>query len=414
MCVESLRDAEMALYDIDGQRLQESEAMLQAINTNINAGRAKIKCYLGVENRKEALRGAQFVVNAIQVGGYEPCTVTDFEIPKKYGLRQTIADTLGIGGIFRALRTIPVLEEFARDMEEVCPDAWFLNYTNPMAMLTGFMQRYTGIKTVGLCHSVQCCCDNIMGSVGMTYDDKVQWKIAGINHMAWLLEISRDGVDLYPEIKKRDLAQDLPGWDAVRHEIMRTFGYYVTESSEHNAEYMPYWIKSKYPELIERYHIPLDEYPRRCVNQIEEWKKTKASLTENPHLEHTRTHEYGSYIMEAMVENKPYKIGGNVINTGLITNLPAKACVEVPCLVDASGIAPVVIGDLPEQCAALNRTNINPQLMTIEAAVTKKKEAVYQAAMLDPHTAAELSLDDIRSMCDDLFEAHKDWLPVYR
>lgn len=223
MCVESLRDAEMALYDIDGQRLQESEAMLQAINTNINAGRAKIKCYLGVENRKEALRGAQFVVNAIQVGGYEPCTVTDFEIPKKYGLRQTIADTLGIGGIFRALRTIPVLEEFARDMEEVCPDAWFLNYTNPMAMLTGFMQRYTGIKTVGLCHSVQCCCDNIMGSVGMTYDDKVQWKIAGINHMAWLLEISRDGVDLYPEIKKRDLAQDLPGWDAVRHEIMRTF-----------------------------------------------------------------------------------------------------------------------------------------------------------------------------------------------
>ena len=414
MCVESLRDAEMALYDINSQRLQECEAMLQAINTNINAGRAKIKCYLGEENRKEALRGAQFVVNAIQVGGYEPCTVTDFEIPKKYGLRQTIGDTVGIGGIFRALRTIPVLEEFARDMEEVCPDAWFLNYTNPMAMLTGFMLRYTGIKTVGLCHSVQSCCDNIMGSVGMTYDDKVQWKIAGINHLAWLLEISRDGVDLYPEIKKRDLAQDLPGWDAVRHEIMRTFGYYVTESSEHNAEYMPYWIKSKYPELIERYHIPLDEYPRRCVSLIEDRKKAKDNPEEIAKLEHTRTHEYGSYIMEAMVENKPYKIGGNVINTGLITNLPAKACVEVPCLVDASGIAPVVIGDLPEQCAALNRTNINPQLMTIEAAVTKKKEAVYQAAMLDSHTAAELSLDDIRSMCDDLFEAHKDWLPVYR
>ena len=414
MCVESLRDAEMALYDINSQRLQECEAMLQAINTNINAGRAKIKCYLGEENRKEALRGAQFVVNAIQVGGYEPCTVTDFEIPKKYGLRQTIGDTVGIGGIFRALRTIPVLEEFARDMEEVCPDAWFLNYTNPMAMLTGFMLRYTGIKTVGLCHSVQSCCDNIMGSVGMTYDDKVQWKIAGINHMAWLLEISRDGVDLYPEIKKRDLAQDLPGWDAVRHEIMRTFGYYVTESSEHNAEYMPYWIKSKYPELIERYHIPLDEYPRRCVSLIEDRKKATDNPEEIAKLEHTRTHEYGSYIMEAMVENKPYKIGGNVINTGLITNLPAKACVEVPCLVDASGIAPVVIGDLPEQCAALNRTNINPQLMTIEAAVTKKKEAVYQAAMLDSHTAAELSLDDIRSMCDDLFEAHKDWLPVYR
>lgn len=414
MCVESLKDAEMALYDIDGVRLGESEAMLGAINTNINAGRAKIKTYLGVENRKEALRGADFVVNAIQVGGYDPCTITDFEIPKKYGLRQTIADTLGIGGIFRALRTIPVLEDFARDMEEVCPDAWFLNYTNPMAMLTGFMQRHTGVKTVGLCHSVQVCCDNIMGSVGMTYDDKVQWKIAGINHMAWLLEISRDGVDLYPEIKKRDLAQELPGWDVVRHEIMRTFGYYVTESSEHNAEYMPYFIKSRYPELIEKYHIPLDEYPRRCVNQIEEWKKMKAGLTENPHLEHTRTHEYGSYIMEAMVENKPYKIGGNVINNGVITNLPYKACVEVPCLVDASGIAPTFIGDLPEQCAALNRSNIGVQLMTIEAAATRRKEAVYQAAMLDPHTAAELSLDDIRSMCDDLFEAHGDWLPTYR
>ena len=405
---------DVCLFDIDPKRLDESYQILTNINKTAN-GKATIKKTL---DRTEAFTGADFVVNAIQVGGYEPCTVTDFEIPKKYGLRQTIADTLGIGGIFRALRTIPVMKSYADDMERLCPNALFLNYTNPMAMLSGYMQRYTGIKTVGLCHSVQGCAKGLLDLLGMgEYADNCRWEIAGINHQSWLLKITdMDGNDLYPEIKRRALSPDYnkDRNDLVRLEIMRRFGYYVTESSEHNAEYMPYWIKSKYPELIERYHIPLDEYPRRCVNQIEEWKKTKASLTENPHLEHTRTHEYGSYIMEAMVENKPYKIGGNVINTGLITNLPAKACVEVPCLVDASGIAPVVIGDLPEQCAALNRTNINPQLMTIEAAVTKKKEAVYQAAMLDPHTAAELSLDDIRSMCDDLFEAHKDWLPVYR
>ena len=247
----------------------------------------------------------------------------------------------------------------------------------------------------------------------MTYDDKVQWKIAGINHMAWLLEISRDGVDLYPEIKKRDLAQDLPGWDAVRHEIMRTFGYYVTESSEHNAEYMPYWIKSKYPELIERYHIPLDEYPRRCVSLIEDRKKAKDNPEEIAKLEHTRTHEYGSYIMEAMVENKPYKIGGNVINTGLITNLPAKACVEVPCLIDGMGVHPCRAGRLPVQCAAMNMTNINVQLLTIEAALTLKREHIYHAAMLDPHTSSELNIDDIIAMCDDLIEAHGNMLPKY-
>lgn len=413
MLTPSLCESEMALYDIDAERLKESELMLTAINNNCNGGKAKITTHLGVENRKEALRGANYVVNSIQVGGYDPCTITDFEIPKKYGLRQTIADTLGIGGIFRTLRTIPVMFDFARDMEEVCPDAWFLNYVNPMAMLTGAMQRYTGVKTVGLCHSVQGCARGLLRSVGISAEN-VEYKIAGINHMAWLLEVKADGVDVYPEIRKRSLTRERPGWDAVRHEVMRRFGYYVTESSEHNAEYMPYWIKDKYPELIERFRIPLDEYPRRCVHQIEDWKKRRDELIKNPLLDHKRTGEYASYIMEAMETNKAFKIGGNVINNGMITNLPAEACVEIPCLVDASGVQGCYVGRLPEQLAALNRTNINVQLLTIEAAVTLKKEHIYHAAMLDPHTSSELSLDDIVSLCDDLIEAHGSWLPNYR
>ncbi len=414
MLSPAMHDCEIALYDIDSARLDESFTMLQAINKNCNENRATIRKYLGVASRRDALKDANFVVNAIQVGGYDPCTITDFEIPKKFGLRQTIADTLGIGGIFRTLRTLPVMFDFATDMEAVCPKAWLLNYTNPMAMLTGAMLRATKVKTVGLCHSVQICASSLLNGVDLEYDDQVQWKIAGINHMAWLLEITKNGVDLYPEIKRRSKEKGAPEWDKVRHEIMHTFGYYVTESSEHNAEYMPYFIKEKYPELIERYNIPLDEYPRRCVNQIEGWKRMRDSLVNNPDLEHQRSHEYASYIMEAMVTNKPYKIGGNVLNTGLITNLPAKACVEVPCLVDASGIAPCHIGELPEQLAALNRSNINVQLLTIEAALTRKKEYIYYAAMNDPHTAAELSLDDIKAMCDELIEAHGDWLPEYK
>lgn len=406
MMTPALEDSVIALYDIDAVRLEDSKRMLDTINRN-NGGKATIETYLGVENRKAALRGANYVVDAIQVGGYEPCTVTDFEIPKKYGLRQTIADTLGIGGIFRALRTIPVLFDFARDMEEVCPDAWFLNYTNPMAMLSGAMQRYTGVKTVGLCHSVQVCCEGLMKGLGMEYDDTVQWKIAGINHQAWLLEVTKNGVDLYPEIKRRALARTEKHHDMVRYEIMKRFGYYVTESSEHNSEYMPYFIKSTHPELIDQFNIPLDEYPRRCINQIAEWEKMRENLLGDENLTHTRSREYASYIMEAMETNRPFKFGGNVINTGLITNLPSNACVEVPCIADASGVQSVFIGDLPEQCAAMNRTNINPQLLAIEAAVTKKKDYIYQAAMLDPHTAAELTIDQIVSMCDDLIEAHK-------
>ena len=452
MMTPALEESTIALYDIDATRLDESAVMLEAINRN-NGSKARIEKYLGVENRKDALRGANYVVNAIQVGGYDPCTITDFEIPKKYGLEQTIADTLGVGGVFRALRTIPVMMDFARDMEEVCPNAWFLNYTNPMAMLTGAMLRYTHVKTVGLCHSVQVCAPTLLNELGIGYDDSVQAKIAGINHQAWLLECTRNGEDLYPEIKRRALlynqgkldigpfeewvermtcGEPRPGeWvdrmkeeydlyqttgrhgDMVRLELMRRFGYYITESSEHNAEYTPYFIKRKYPELIERFNVPLDEYPRRCIRQIDDWKKRGHELTQNPTLSHERSREYASYIMEAMETNIPTQIGGNVLNKGLITNLPQNACVEVPCLVDRNGVQPTVIGDLPEQCAALNRTNINVQLLAIEAAMTLKKDYIYQAVMMDPHAGAELSLDDIVSMCDELIEAHGDWLPKY-
>ena len=418
MCSPALCDSEIALYDIDRKRLEDSEIILNAINKNVNEGRAHIKTYLGVDNRKEALRDATFVVDAIQVGGYDPCTITDFEIPKKFGLRQTIADTLGIGGIMRGLRTIPVLEGFARDMEEVCPEALFLNYTNPMGILSGYMQRYTGVKTVGLCHSVQVCSEKLLEKLDMK--DKLEGRvetIAGINHMAWLLDIKdKDGNDLYPEIRRRAAEMNAAQKhdDMVRFEYIKHLGYYCTESSEHNAEYNPFFIKSKYPELIEKFNIPLDEYPRRCIEQIKGWEEERNSILKDGKITHDRSKEYASYIMEAVVTNQPYKIGGNVINNGSIENLPADACVEVPCLVDGTGVNPCRVGRLPVQLAAMNMSNINVQLLTIEAAATKKKEYIYQAAMMDPHTGAELSIDDIVKMCDELIDAHGDYMKMYK
>jgi alpha-galactosidase len=410
MLTPALQGFEIALFDIDLGRLKDSENMLNNLKSSSNST-CVIKSYT---DRKEALRNAKYVVNAIQVGGYDPCTITDFEIPKKYGLRQTIADTIGIGGLFRSLRTIPVMLDFARDMREVCPNAWFLNYTNPMAVLTNTMITHGGIQTVGLCHSVQTCVSDLFDNLGMETAG-VQSKIAGINHMAWLLEVQKDGVDIYPEIKRRAKEkQQEKHEDMVRLEMMLRFGYYITESSEHNAEYHPYFIKKNYPELIDRYNIPLDEYPRRCVSQIERWNTMREEIVNNQNLQHDRSHEYASYIFEAMETNQPFKIGGNVMNHGLITNLPREACVEVPCLVDSSGVSPTYIGDLPPQLAALNRTNINTQLLTIEAAVTGKKEHIYHAAMLDPHTAAECSMDDIIAMCDELIEAHGEWLPKFK
>ncbi|MCE9615810.1 MAG: alpha-glucosidase/alpha-galactosidase [Lentisphaerae bacterium] len=443
MLTPSLQESHIALYDIDGTRLKESQLMLETLNANINHGRARITVHLGPARRRDALRGADYVVNAIQVGGYKPSTVIDFEIPKRYGLRQTIADTLGIGGIFRTLRTVPVLQDIAADMARVCPDAWFLNYVNPMCMVTGALLR-DGIKTVGLCHSVQVCARELLTSVDMLSRlDRVQTHIAGINHQAWLLSISDGGRDLYPAIKRRAAknvaevqrrgvkaieaeakATGDENWgrhplvrtsrDMVRLEMMRRFGYYITESSEHSAEYMPYWIKRTHPELIKRFNIPLDEYPRRCINQIARWKQQRQEIVGNRQLTHERSREYGSHIMDAIETDVPTRIHGNILNTGLITNLPSKAIVEVPCLVDRNGVQGCFVGDLPEQCAALNRTNINVQLMTLEAAYSRRREAVYQAAFLDPHTSAELSLDDMVSLCDDLIRAHGRYLPTYR
>ena len=410
MLCDSFHDAEIALYDIDPDRLEESYLVIEGMNKTINEGRATIKKYLGIPERKDALRGADFVVNAIQVGLYDPCTIIDFEIPKKYGLRQTIGDTLGIGGIMRGLRTIHVMKGFAEDIEEVCPNAWFLNYTNPMAILSGYMQRYTKVKTVGLCHSVQVCAPHLLKGLGMDIDPTtVKTKIAGINHMAWLLEIfDKDGNDLYPEIKRRAKEKNATEkhWDMVRYDYIEKLGYYCTESSEHNAEYNPFYIKAGRDDLIEKFNIPLDEYPRRCINQIAAWQKQKEEILNGGNVQHTRSHEYASRIMEAIWTNTPYKIGGNILNNGCISNLPREACVEVPCLVDRNGVTPTYVGDLPLQLAAMNCSNIYPQLLTIEAARTGKIEYLYQAAMMDPHTGAQLSPDEIVAMCNDLVEAH--------
>ena len=422
MLTESLRGSHFALYDVDARRLEESRLMLETLNRNVNSSRATITAHLGVGSRREALRGASYVVNAIQVGGYEPSTVIDFEIPKRYGLLQTIGDTLGIGGIFRSLRTIPVVLDFARDMEAVCPDAWFLNYVNPMAMITGAVLEATRIRAVGLCHSVQGCAHWLLAQTGLLSGvEHLQWSIAGINHQAWLLSITDGGKDLYPAVKsaaeRMNAEARRPGAkkhdDMVRFEIMKHFGYYVTESSEHSSEYMPYWIKRLYPGLVEELNIPLDEYPRRCIAQIEGWKLQSAELVRNPTLGHTRTTEYGSHIMEAIETGKTIRVHGNILNRGIITNLPSRACVEVPCLVDWNGVQGCAVGDLPEQCAALNRTSINVQLLTVDAALTRKRDRIYQAALLDPHTASELSIDDTVSLCNDLIEAHGTMLPSY-
>ncbi|MCF0113450.1 MAG: alpha-glucosidase/alpha-galactosidase [Bacilli bacterium] len=405
---------DVALFDIDPVRLEDSFAMLTHLNKKYE-GKANITKTL---NRREALKGADFVVFAIQVGGYEPCTVTDFEIPNKYGLKQTIGDTLGIGGIFRAMRTIHAMEPIIADMKDVCPRALLLNYVNPMAMVTGYIEKYLWPNTIGLCHSVQGCVYGLFHSLQMLDRfESCHWKIAGINHQAWLYEITdENGVDLYPEIKRRIASgeyYETSKWDLVRQDVCMKFGYFVTESSEHTSEYTPWYIKSKYPELIERYRIPLDEYPRRCVRQIKEWGELREKVT-GEGVTHEKSMEFASGIIKGVKNNLPFVVYGNVLNKGYITNLPEGACVEVKCLVDKEGIHPTFVGELPEQCAAINRTNINVQNMVILAVHEHRKDYVYMAAYLDPHTQSELSMDEIKAMCDDLFLAHKDWLPEYK
>ena len=415
-----LSHSTLVLNDIDADRLRTSEIVAGKVAAALGA-QPIIQATL---DRREALAGADYVICMIQVAGYEPGTVIDFKIPEKYGLRQTIADTLGIGGIMRALRTIPVLLDICRDMEALCPNATLLNYVNPMAMNCWAINRATSIKTVGLCHSVPHTAGALATDINVPVEE-IDYLVAGINHMAFFLKFEHlSGKDLYPRLRQfmADREQD-GNWpkrnpdgmvDHVRYELLKRLGYFVTESSEHLSEYTPWFIKRDRPDLIKAFQIPLNEYIRRCQAQIVDWEEMQVALEdENQPIEIERSVEYGSLIIHSLETNLPRIIYGNVQNDGLIDNLPDGCCVELPCLVDGNGIQPTKIGALPLQLAALMQTNINVQELTVEAALTRKREHIYHAAMLDPHTAAELSLDQIHALVDDLIEAHGDWLPDY-
>ena len=405
-----LAGSTLSLYDIDAHRLHTSEVVARKLAQALDAS-PTIEATL---DRCAALDGADYAIAMFQIGGYKPSTVIDFEIPKRHGLRATIADTLGVGGIMRALRTIPVFLDICRDMEAVCPDALLLNYVNPMAMLCWALNRATSIHTVGLCHSVQGTAEQLARNIGVPIEE-INYVCAGINHMAFYLRFERDGQDLYPLIQRVIDEGRVPADNRVRYEMFRRLGYFVTESSEHFAEYTPWFIKRDRPDLIERFNIPLDEYIRRCETQIAGWEDLRRVLEdEGQPIVHERSHEYGSGIIHSIETGAPCVIYGNVENTGLIENLPAGCCVEVPCLVDANGLQPVHVGALPPHLAALMQTNLNVQALTVEAALTGKREHIYHAAMLDPHTAAELDLDQIWALVDDLIAAHGEWLPAYR
>lgn len=404
-----LADSTISLHDIDPDRLRTTEIVAKKIADRLNIN-PQIEASF---DRKEALDGADYAINMIQVGGYEPATVTDFEIPKKYGLRQTIADTLGIGGIMRGLRTIPVMQEMLADMEAVCPEVLHINYVNPMAILTWALNKVSHIPTVGLCHSVQGTASQIALDIGIPLDE-INYTCAGINHMAFYLKLERNGQDLYPLLHKVIDEDRVPDWNRVRYEMFKRLGYFVTESSEHFAEYTPWFIKHDRPDLLERFNIPLDEYITRCKDQIADWEKLRRKL-EDPKrkIRVKRSMEYGSLIIHSMETGIPRTIYGNVPNKGLIDNLPQDCAVEVPCLVDKNGIQPTKIGSLPPHLAALIKTNVNVQSLTVEAALTGKREHIYHAAMLDPHTAAELDLDQIWSLVDEIIDAHGDLLQKF-
>jgi alpha-galactosidase len=443
-----LAQSTIALHDIDPERLRTTQVVAERLARALNAS-PKIEASL---DRRVTLDKADYAIAMFQIGGYRPGTVIDFEIPKKYGLRQTIADTLGIGGIMRALRTIPVFQDLCRDMEALCPDVTFLNYVNPMAMNTWAISRFSPIKTVGLCHSVQGTAEQMAHDIAIPIEE-INYICAGINHMAFYLRFERktpDGIeDLYPRLRQVVAEGRVPDWNQVRYEMLMRLGYFVTESSEHFAEYTPYFIKRDRPDLVEQFNVPLDEYIRRCEVQLAGWEFTQhkidhpeatqadlrqmmqAKAAENPYITPRfidwaltmmqefeagnveRSHEYGSGIIHSLETGTPRVVYGNVPNHGLIDNLPQGCCVEVPVLVDKSGLQPTKIGALPPQLAAMIQTNINVQALTVEAALTGKKEHIYHAAMLDPHTAAELDLSQIWSLVDDLIAAHKGWLPEY-
>ncbi len=417
----ALSDAQIALMDIDTERLEDSALVARKLVASLGTG-ASVSA---TTDQRAALDGADFVITAFQIGGYKPCTVTDFEIPKAYGLRQTIADTLGVGGIMRGLRTVPHLWRLAQDMRALCPDALMLNYVNPMAINTWALSaRYPDIRQVGLCHSVQGTVAELARDLGLDPAD-LRYRAAGINHMAFYLSLeAREGEgwrDLYPALRDGYRAGRIPlesDWNPrcpnlVRYEVMEYFGAFVTESSEHFAEYVPWFIKSHRPDLIERFRIPLDEYPKRCEEQIAAWAAQATALKSAPRIDHTASNEYAATIMDSMITGTPSVIYGNIANHGYISQLPHGAAVEVPTLVDANGLQPTVVDDLPPHLIALMRTNLNVQELTVQALLTENREHIYHAAMLDPHTSAELDLRQIRALVDDLLAAHGDWLPAW-
>ncbi len=409
-----LAEATISLHDIDEERLKTSDIVAHRIAGMLGAH----PTIEATTDRRAALDGTDYAISMFQIGGYEPSTVIDFEVPKRYGLRQTIADTLGIGGIMRGLRTIPVMLEMCRDMEALCPNVLHLNYINPMAINCWAVGRATTIKTIGLCHSVQNTADELATDIGVPVEE-INFVCAGINHMAFYLRFERKAAgrleDLYPLVRRVIDGGHVPDWNRVRYEVMKRVGYFVTESSEHFSEYVPWFIKRDRPDLIERFNVPLDEYPRRCEEQIAEWEELRTTLEDHSApIELEPSNEYAPQIIHSVETNTPRVVYGNVPNRGLIDNLPQECVVEVPCVVDRNGVQPTRVGKLPPHLAALMQSNINVQALTVEAALTRKREHIYHAAMLDPHTAAELDLDQIWALVDDLLEAHGDWLPSYQ
>ncbi|MDI9382955.1 MAG: alpha-glucosidase/alpha-galactosidase [Verrucomicrobiota bacterium] len=407
---DELAESTIALFDIAEDRLATTEIVAHKAAESVHANPR----ITATTDRREALDGADYAICMVQVGGYQPCTVTDFEIPKRYGLRQTIGDTLGIGGIMRGLRTVPVLLDICRDMEAVCPEATFLNYANPMAINCAALARLTPIRTVGLCHSVQGTAEELARDIRVPVDE-IDYLCAGINHMAFYLKFAhKNGEDLYPRIRQVIEEGRVPEKNRVRYKMLEHLGYFVTESSEHFAEYVPWFIKRDRPDLIAQYNIPLDEYLARCEDQLAKWDDLRQRLEDRQEpLGVLRSSEYCSFIIHSMETGEPSVVYGNVPNRGLISNLPETACVEVPCLVDGNGVQPTQIGKLPPQLAAMMQTNINVQELTVEAIRTGRREHIYHAAMLDPHTAAELDLDQICTLVDELLAAHKGWIPPY-
>ncbi|WP_170546111.1 alpha-glucosidase/alpha-galactosidase [Ruegeria arenilitoris] len=411
----ALADSHFALMDIDPERLAESEAVARAMIRSVGTG-ATVTTHT---DRRAALDGADFVITAFQVGGYDPCTITDFEIPKQYGLRQTIADTLGVGGIMRGLRTVPVLWDVARDMMQLCPNATLLQYVNPMAINTwALAEQFPSLKHVGLCHSVQNTVEELAHDLDLPKDE-FRYKVAGVNHVAFFLKLEHQGRDLYPALRQGYAGGQIPKApllmprcpNKVRYEVMDHLGYFCTESSEHLAEYVPWFIKDGRQDLIEHFSIPLDEYPTRCIEQVANWKEQAKTLTDGRDIEVIRSHEFAADLMNAIVTDTPYVAYGNLPNTGQIPQLPLGAAVETPCLVDSNGVQPSVVTDIPPQLIALMRTQINVQELTVRALVDQNPEYIYHAAMMDPHTAAELDLRQIRNLVTDLLTAHSDWLP---